>query len=297
MWRNCCSWEEKRELQTSIKAEQTDLRWTKYHVADCFFWLIVFSYWNFWKRHTVKGTIQNLNANRQSYLFAKRLHQVPVLCRGSRKSHALLPSWASCLTVKIYCVGWGWQRINVKTAIGTGNCSAKFEFERNLVFGWDFLEASIDWVPWFSVQMCPHFLAFTTSKLVGGQLAEVGNFWLNSRGVPATVRKSCQPYIKRPAAVEPKSLKTPKNDATNQRYSVILYWSTCIGRFEGHLVYSGEISEQRSFTRETDREQRPWRITQGVACDVQFGYHSNKEMKLVNPWFESYILTLAILGL
>ena len=33
-----------------------------------------------------------------------------------------------------------------------------------------------------------------------------------------------------------------------------------MGEFEGNLVDLGEISEQRSLTRETDRDQPPWRI-------------------------------------
>ena len=48
-----------------------------------------------------------------------------------------------------------------------------------------------------------------------------------------------------PSAAEPKSFKTPKNNARNHRSSVILYWSTCVGKFERHLAYLGEISEQR----------------------------------------------------
>ena len=73
----------------------------------------------------------------------------------------------------------------------------------------------------------------------------------------------------RPSATEPKSLKTPKNNARNHRYSVLLHWSTCVGKFEGHLFYLGEISEQRSLIRETDRDQPPWLIwkrTQRVGC-------------------------------
>ena len=70
-------------------------------------------------------------------------------------------------------------------------------------------------------------------------------------------------FIVRPSAAEPKSLKTPKNNSRKHSDSVILYWSTCVGNFEGHLAYLGEISEQRSLIREIDRDQPEWRIYVG----------------------------------
>ena len=43
--------------------------------------------------------------------------------------------------------------------------------------------------------------------------------------------KSCLACL-RPSAAEPNSLKTPKTNARNHRYSVIHYWSTCVGKFD-----------------------------------------------------------------
>ena len=115
----------------------------------------------------------------------------------------------------------------------------------------------------------PHILASTWSKLARRRLAEVGHFWHKARGVVVTVGRSCLVW---PSAAKQKSLKTPKNNARNHRYSVILYCSTCVGKFEGHLVYLEEISEQRSLIREIDSDQPAWRIYVSVykgwaACD------------------------------
>ena len=68
-------------------------------------------------------------------------------------------------------------------------------------------------------QMCPHVLASTWSKLAGGRLAEVENFWHKARGVVPALSI----FIVRPSEAEPKSLKALKNNARNHRYSVMVY--------------------------------------------------------------------------
>ena len=116
-----------------------------------------------------------------------------------------------------------------------------------------FPKVRIDWVLRLSAQMCPHNLASMSLKLAGGwplgKVAHLVNYYC------------------------PKSPQISKNNARNHSYSVILYWSTYIGKFQGHLVYSGEISEQHSLIREADRDQPTWQIYVSVhkgwpACGI-----------------------------
>ena len=46
----------------------------------------------------------------------------------------------------------------------------------------------MEWVPRFSAQMCPRILVSTSSKLAGGRLAEVGNFWQSARPLGKVAR-------------------------------------------------------------------------------------------------------------
>ena len=107
-----------------------------------------------------------------------------------------------------------------------------------------------------------------------------------SRSV-SLMREPCSEISDGPSAAEPKS---PQNNARNHRYSVILYWSTHVGMFEGHFVYLGEISEQRSLIKETDRDQPPWRIYVSVhkGCAV-CGLRSQSERAKMDTHLVWYI--------
>ena len=97
-----------------------------------------------------------------------------------------------------------------------------------------------DWVPRFSAQMCPHPLASTSSKLASARLAEVGNFWLNARGVVIDrweVARLLSIFIVRPVGGE---TKIPQN-TREQRKKLQLQCSTLliylIRKFEGHIWF------------------------------------------------------------
>ena len=87
-------------------------------------------------------------------------------------------------------------------------------------------------------------------KGAGGWLVEVGHFWLNSRGVVATVASLVIFFIE--------ATNIPQN-AQEQRKKPQVQCNTLLILTVIWLACLGEISEQRSLIRETDRDQPSWR--------------------------------------